>query len=75
VFTDSAWAIAAGLGRMWFMQSSRAKLLGRLSCVALIGGGLWLLFALHVWVADIAPVAAADKQVCYWNSSAVHRCP
>jgi len=34
VFTDSAWAIAAGLGRMWFMQSSRAKLLGRLSGVA-----------------------------------------
>jgi len=40
VFTDSAWAIAAGLGRMWFMQSSRANLLGRLSGVALIGGGL-----------------------------------
>ena len=45
VFTDSAWAIAAGLGRMWFMQSSRAKLLGRLSGVALIGGGFWLSLA------------------------------
>src|SRR5215475_9938723 len=44
-FTDSAWGIAAGLGRMWFMQSSRAKLLGRLSGVALIGGGLWLSLA------------------------------
>jgi threonine/homoserine/homoserine lactone efflux protein len=44
-FTDSAWGIAAELGRAWFMQSSRAKLLGRLSGVALIGGGLWLSLA------------------------------
>jgi threonine/homoserine/homoserine lactone efflux protein len=40
--TDSCWAIAAGLGRAWFIQSWRAKLLGRLSGVALIGGGVWL---------------------------------
>jgi threonine/homoserine/homoserine lactone efflux protein len=43
--TDSAWAVAAGLGRAWFMTSSRAKLLGRLSGVALIGGGVWLSLA------------------------------
>src|SRR5947209_10242587 len=34
VLTDSAWAIAAGLGRMWLMQSSRAKVLGHCSAVA-----------------------------------------
>ena len=28
-FTDSAWAMAAELGRVWFTQSSRAKLFGR----------------------------------------------
>jgi threonine/homoserine/homoserine lactone efflux protein len=42
---DSGWAVAAGLGRAWFMQSWRAKLLGRLSGVALIGGGVWLSLA------------------------------
>jgi threonine/homoserine/homoserine lactone efflux protein len=41
-FTDSAWAVAAGLGRAWFMTTWRAKLLGRLSEAALIGGGVWL---------------------------------
>jgi len=45
VCTDSAWAVAAGLGRAWFLQTWRAKLLGRLSGVALIGGGLWLSLA------------------------------
>jgi homoserine/homoserine lactone efflux protein len=40
--TDSGWAILAGLGRIWFMQPARAKLLGRLSGLTLIGGGLWL---------------------------------
>src|SRR6266851_5461866 len=40
--TDSGWAVAAGLGRAWFMTSWRAKLLGRLSGAALIGGGVWL---------------------------------
>jgi homoserine/homoserine lactone efflux protein len=34
--TDSGWAVAAGLGRAWFMQSWRAKLLGRLSGMALM---------------------------------------
>jgi homoserine/homoserine lactone efflux protein len=40
--TDSGWAIAAGLGRAWFMRPERAKLLGRLSGAVLIGGGVWL---------------------------------
>ena len=44
-FTDSSWAIAAGLGRAWFMTTWRAKLLGRMSGVALIGGGIWLSLA------------------------------
>jgi homoserine/homoserine lactone efflux protein len=44
-FTDSTWAIAAGLGRAWFMASWRARLLGRLSGLALIGGGIWLSLA------------------------------
>lgn|SRR5688572_26741641 len=39
---DAAWAVAAGLGRAWFMQAWRAKFLGRCSAVALIGGGIWL---------------------------------
>jgi threonine/homoserine/homoserine lactone efflux protein len=39
---DSAWGIAAGLGRAWFMKPARAKLLSRLSGAVLIGGGLWL---------------------------------
>ncbi len=43
--TDSGWAVAAGLGRAWFMTSWRAKMLGRLSGVALIGGGIWLSLA------------------------------
>jgi homoserine/homoserine lactone efflux protein len=42
VITDSGWAVAAGLGRAWFMTSWRARLLGRLSGLALIGGGVWL---------------------------------
>jgi homoserine/homoserine lactone efflux protein len=43
--TDAGWAVAAGLGRAWFMTSWRAKLLGRVSGVALIGGGVWLSLA------------------------------
>ena len=39
---DSAWGIAAALGRAWFMQPARARLLGRLSGTVLIGGGVWL---------------------------------
>ena len=42
---DSGWAVAAGWGRAWFLAPSRAKLLGRISGVALIGGGIWLSLA------------------------------
>jgi threonine/homoserine/homoserine lactone efflux protein len=42
---DAAWGIAAGFGRAWFLNSWRATLLGRLSGVALIGGGIWLSLA------------------------------
>src|ERR1700731_2303705 len=41
--SDSAWAVAAGMGRAWFMKPSRVKLLGRLSGTVLIGGGFWVL--------------------------------
>ena len=40
--SDSGWAVAAGLGRAWFMKPARAKLIGRLSGAVLIGGGIWL---------------------------------
>jgi threonine/homoserine/homoserine lactone efflux protein len=43
--SDSCWAIASGLGRAWLMQPARAKFLGRLSGVTLIGGGIWLSLA------------------------------
>ena len=43
--TDSAWGIAAGMGRAWFMKPARAKLLARLSGTVLIGGGIWLSLA------------------------------
>ena len=43
--TDAAWAIAAGLGRAWFMKPKHNTLLGRLSGAVLIGGGLWLSLA------------------------------
>lgn len=43
--TDAAWAVAAGLGRVWFMKPRHNALLGRLSGVVLIGGGLWLSLA------------------------------
>jgi homoserine/homoserine lactone efflux protein len=42
---DSSWAVAAGLGRAWFMKPARAKFLGRLSGTVLIGGGVWLSLA------------------------------
>ena len=42
---DAAWAVAAGFGRAWFMKPRYNALLGRLSGVALIGGGLWLSMA------------------------------
>ncbi len=43
--TDSGWAVASGLGRAWFMKPARAKLLNRISGLALIGGGVWLSLA------------------------------
>lgn len=43
--SDSCWAIAAGLGRAWFMRPQRARLLARVSAVTLIGGGIWLSLA------------------------------
>ena len=43
--TDSAWGVAAGLGRAWFMRPERARLLARLSGSVLIGGGIWLSLA------------------------------
>jgi len=43
--SDCAWAVAAGVGRAWFLKPARAKLLARLSGVALIGGGVWLSLA------------------------------
>jgi homoserine/homoserine lactone efflux protein len=42
---DSGWAMLGGFGRVWLMKPARAKLLGRLSGVALIGGGIWLSLA------------------------------
>jgi homoserine/homoserine lactone efflux protein len=42
VLGDCGWAILAGLGRVWLMQPARAKLLGRVSGLTLIGGGIWL---------------------------------
>ena len=43
--SDCVWAVAAGMGRAWFMKPSRVKLLGRLSGTVLVGGGLWLSLA------------------------------
>jgi homoserine/homoserine lactone efflux protein len=42
---DSGWALAAGLGRGYLLKSLPAKMLGRLSSLALIGGGIWLSLA------------------------------
>jgi threonine/homoserine/homoserine lactone efflux protein len=42
---DSAWAVAAGLGRAFFVQPKRARLLARLSGGVLVGGGIWLTLA------------------------------
>jgi threonine/homoserine/homoserine lactone efflux protein len=43
--SDSCWAIAAGLGRAWFMRPHRARMLARVSALTLIGGGIWLSLA------------------------------
>jgi len=42
---DSGWAIAAGLGRGYLLKPARAQLLGRVSGLTLIGGGIWLSLA------------------------------
>jgi threonine/homoserine/homoserine lactone efflux protein len=42
---DSGWAVAAGLGRAWFLKPKHNRLLGRLSGIVLIGGGIWLSLA------------------------------
>lgn len=39
---DSCWAVAAGLGRAWFLKPHHNKILGRISGVVLMGGGVWL---------------------------------
>jgi len=39
---DSGWAVAAGYGRAFFMSPANNRLLGRLSGLVLIGGGVWL---------------------------------
>ena len=39
---DSGWAVAAGYGRSFFMSPANNRLLGRLSGLVLIGGGVWL---------------------------------
>jgi len=42
---DSGWALAAGLGRTWFMKPKHNRLLSRLSGAVLVGGGIWLSLA------------------------------
>lgn len=39
---DCGWAVAAGLGRAWFVKPKHNKLLGWFSGAALVGGGVWL---------------------------------
>jgi threonine/homoserine/homoserine lactone efflux protein len=39
---DSGWAVAAGLGRAWFLKPQHNRLLGRISGAVLVGGGIWL---------------------------------
>ena len=42
---DSGWAVAAGFGRAFFMKPKHNRLLGRISGLVLIGGGIWLSLA------------------------------
>jgi len=42
---DTAWGVAAGFGRAYFMQSRQRRWLGRASGLVLIGGGIWLSLA------------------------------
>jgi threonine/homoserine/homoserine lactone efflux protein len=39
---DSCWAVTAGFGRAFLMKPHYNKLLGRISALVLIGGGVWL---------------------------------
>jgi threonine/homoserine/homoserine lactone efflux protein len=43
--TDCAWAMMAGAGRSFFLGKASAQWLGRVSGLALIGGGVWLSLA------------------------------
>ena len=43
--TDCGWAMVAGAGRSFFLRNASAKWLGRISGLALIGGGVWLSLA------------------------------
>jgi threonine/homoserine/homoserine lactone efflux protein len=43
--TDCGWAAVAGAGRAFFLRRAGMKWLGRLSGLALIGGGVWLSLA------------------------------
>ena len=42
---DCGWAVVAGYGRSVFVKPQHNRLLGRLSALALIGGGIWLSLA------------------------------
>jgi len=42
---DAVWGIAAGLGRAFLMKPQHNRLLGRLSGLVLMGGGIWLSLA------------------------------
>ena len=42
---DSGWAVAAGFGRAFFMKPKHNRLLGRISGLVLIGGGIRLSLA------------------------------
>jgi threonine/homoserine/homoserine lactone efflux protein len=42
---DAGWAVAAGLGRAFLMKPRHDRLLGRLTGLVLIGGGVWLSLA------------------------------
>jgi threonine/homoserine/homoserine lactone efflux protein len=43
--TDCGWAVVASAGRALFLRRAGAQWLGRLSALALIGGGIWLSLA------------------------------
>ncbi len=43
--TDCGWAIVAAAGRAFFLRRANAAWLGRISGLALMGGGIWLSLA------------------------------